>query len=216
MMLLNPYRFGGGAPPSNITLSLAMSGADGGTTFTDASANHFAVTANGGITTQTTGVPSGGSGGGATVFDGVNDNLSLPNNAAFNNFGTGDFLLSVEVYCTDISAERVIASCVTSWTGSLAYNLEIRSGGDVRFYAGDSAPLQIFSGAGGLAANTWQAVKVQRVSGTTTLTVDNVSLGTHSGSVAIANASQPAIGIFASDNSAPWQGYMRNFVITKG
>lgn len=220
MMILNPYRYGSGVtpPPSNVMLSLAMSGVDGGSSFPDTSANNFTVVASAGVRTKATGVPTGGSGGSAAYFDGTNTALlTLPNNAALNNFGTGDFSITAEVYCSDITAERTVCSCLTLWTNNVAYEFEIRAGGDLRFYAGDTVPMQIFGGAGSLTANTWHTVKVERISGVTTMKVDGSTVGTpHTGSVTISNDSTPNIGIFATDKSSPWLGYMRNFVITKG
>lgn len=198
---------------TNAVIRLPLTGSDGGTAFPDTSPNNFAVTGNGGITTMSTGVPGGGS---ATLFDGSNDWLVLPNNALLNNMGTADFAISVDVYPTDIANEHAILSCASSWTSAVAFLLEIRAGGDLRFYAGNNLPVAIVGGVGSLALNAWQTIRVERVSGVITLKVGASTIGTYTGAaVNIANGTQPKVGVLASDNSTPWQGYMRNLVITR-
>ncbi|HEU4376271.1 MAG TPA: putative Ig domain-containing protein [Telluria sp.] len=200
---------------SNVVLAVSMQGVEGGTTFVDTSSNNFAINAFGGIVTKTAGVPGGGS---ATYFNGTgNLALGLPLNAMLNNFGTGDYSISVEAYSTDTTVERTIFSNVVSWTSSVLCNLEVRASGDLRYYAGNSVPIAIIGGAGSFSANTWHTVKVARVSGVTTLTIDGTTVGSpHTGSVSLSSTEPDIVGTLTHDSTQQWKGYQRNLVITKG
>ena len=199
---------------SSVVLLLHMTGTNGSTSLPDSSSIKRSTIAYGNAAISTT---QSKWGGGSGAFDGSGDYILLPNDGGLNNFGTWDYTIEAWVRTTDNTREGVIISCASSWTSSTAYNLEIRSTGDLRYYAGNNAPIQIISGAGAISNNTWYHVAVSRVSGTTKLFINGVSVGTpHTGSVSIGNSSQPKIGIFAPDNSAGWNGYINDMRITNG
>lgn len=201
---------------SSTTLLCKFEGSDNSTTFTDLSTSNITLTAQSGAKILNTAPTKFG---GYLSLNGTSDYVSLSNNAAINNFGTGDYTIEAWVYCTDVAAERVIIGCYSAWTTSVAYLLEIRSSGDVRYYAGNSVPIQIFSGTGVLANNTWTHIAVSKSGGTTKLFVGGTSRGTpdttHSATT-ISNSSSPIIGKDPTVSSAYWKGNIDSIRITKG
>lgn len=201
---------------SNVSFLMLPQGANNSTSFADLSLNNLAITRYG-DTKIINPAPTGGPATSAAYFDGTNDYLTLPNNALVNNFGTGDFCIDGWILFTNVSNEFVIIDCGSSWTGSMAYLFEIRAGGDLRFYAGNSVPVSIASGTGVIVANTWHWVEVSRISGVVRMFVDGIKRGTdYTGSaVNISNNSTPFIGTFF-DGSSDLPGYIASLRITKG
>lgn len=87
---------GAGGDPyfANVSLLLHMDGSNGSTTFTDNSANNFAISAFGNAQISTTD-PKFGTG--SLTLDGTGDYLTTPANAAFA-LGTGDYTVECWVY----------------------------------------------------------------------------------------------------------------------
>ena len=151
----------------------------------------------------------------SVYFDGTGDYLTVQNTASVNNFGTGDFTIETWVRFNAVDSEQVIIACGSSWTANTAYLFEIRSTGDLRFYAGDAVPIFLTSG-NLLVANIWYHVAVARSSGSTKMFVNGTQVGsTHTGNVTISNASTPYIGCFW-DQTTPIAGYISNLRIVKG
>lgn len=99
--LLNPARFGSGAPTSDPnyasrSLGLHGNGTNGGVVFTDNSPTPKAATASGNVQTSTTQIKYGSA---AIKFDGTGDYLTFADHANFE-FGAGNFSLSTFVYLT--------------------------------------------------------------------------------------------------------------------
>lgn len=191
-------------------------GDNNSTAFVDGSNNKFAISNTGGvkIVKPLTNITVADSG---AYFSGGTSYLSLPANANVNDFGTGDFCIESWVRFSDVSNEYIIIDCGTSWPSSGAYSLEIRSGGDLRFWAGNNNPVAIASGTGAIVANKDHFVEVSRVNGVIKIFIDGVKKGTDytGNAVTVQSSAAPKIGIFR-DNTSPMNGYIMSMRISKG
>jgi len=146
--------------------------------------------------------------------------LDVAASTTFNEFLTGDFTVECWFYYTGaaFTSGPSLISVATTWSTSVAYQLEVRTGGAVYFAAGDSVPIVLTSSGGQLVSiNAWNHVAASRVSGVTTLYVNGASAATHAGSVSISKPSQlMRIGAFSSGGGQQWTGYISNARIVKG
>lgn len=198
---------------ANVSLLLPMNGANNGTVFTDYSPTPKTITRNGDTKTVTTQYKYYGSSG---YFDGSGDYLSLAAASSLNTFGTGDFTIESWVYLNSIGATRVIQSAYVTWSSAVTYYWDVSSTGIVRFYAGNSIPIQIAS-AVALTAAAWHHVAVVRSSGTTAIYLNGVQSGTtHTGSVNIASSATLRIGYETGGGTTYWLGNMQDTRNTPG
>ena len=194
------------------SLAVRANGTNGSTLITDEKGT--ALTLNGGIALSTAQKKFGLS---SVFFDGSTDYLRLPNDPKFNNFGTGDFTLETWIYVTNLSSHRAIFSCINGWPSTVAYQFEIRTNGDLRFFAGNNLTISIASGTGAIVANTWTHVAVSRKNGSTKMFINGIQYGsTHVGSVNINLATTCYIGFTGYYSEAMFIGYMDDLRITKG
>lgn len=194
------------------SLAVRANGTDGSTLITDEKGT--ALTLNGGIALSTAQKKFGLS---SVFFDGSNDYLQISSDPKFNNFGTGDFTIEMWVYPTNLSSDRALVSCINGWPSTVAYQFEIRTNGDLRFFAGNSLPISIASGTGAIVVNTWTHVAVSRKNGSTKMFINGTQYGsTHVGSVNINLATTCYIGFTGYYSEARFIGYMDDLRITKG
>lgn len=151
---------------ANVKLNCHMSGANGGTTFTDTSTGAKTITTNGNAQTSTAQARIGSSSG---LFDGTGDYLTVPDSADWD-FGTGDFSFEMQIRAANITARQVLLSnylnSTTGWT------LQINTTTNGRLHVnltGDGAEIDTGGGVGGaylpIQATTWIAIAVSRVGG---------------------------------------------------
>ena len=150
---------------------------------------------------------------GASFFD-------IAANTSFNEFGTGDFTVECWFNCVaaDFSSQTPsLISVSTTWSTSVAYQLEVRAGGVVHFFAGDSIPISLNSGATRVALHTWNHVAATRSSGSTRLFVNGANVAIHTGSVNISKPAQSMrIGQFTQGGTQFMTGYISNARVVKG
>jgi hypothetical protein len=150
---------------------------------------------------------------GASFFD-------IAANTSFNEFLTGDFTVECWFNCVaaDFSAQTPsLISVATTWSTSVAYQLEVRAGGVVHFFAGDSIPISLNSGATRVALHTWNHVAATRSSGSTRLFVNGANVAIHTGSVNISKPAQSMrIGQFTQGGTQFMTGYISNARVVKG
>jgi hypothetical protein len=138
----------------------------------------------------------------------------------FNEFLTGDFTVECWVYYTgtdSFSGNPTVLAVVATWSTAVSYEIEVQSGGVVRFAAGNSIPIDLrSSGAGLLTANRWYHVAAARASGVTRLFINGANVAAHSGSVSISQAAtNMRIGGFPGGGNR-WTGYVSDLRIVKG
>ena len=150
---------------------------------------------------------------GAVAFDGNGDYLSLASTSDFG-FGTGDFTVECFVYYNDTSL-------------SLDYIFDFRTVGDasearMALYptgAGSTLDLYVSGGnlisAGSFRISAWNHVAVVRNSGTTTLYLNGISIGSASDSTDYADAPLQ-IGQRQGYAAQSWYGQISNFRVIKG
>lgn len=153
-------------------------------------------------------------GTGSIAFDGVGDELTIPQNAVFQ-FGTGDFTIECWVYCTNLAGgtgqEMQLIDFRSSQVSEVRPTVAISGGAFIYFTAGAT---RISSGS--ISANTWYHFAVSRVSGITRMFVNGIKVGVDyvdSNSYLI---SAPIIGSAGSWISGyDFVGYMDDIRITK-
>jgi hypothetical protein len=171
-------------------------------TFLDSSTYTHAITRNGN-STQGTFSPYGGNW--SNYFDGTNDYLILPSNAAFG-FGTGDFTMECWIFPTSTKTDMRL------WEfGGNADNVDISitSTGTINYYNGSTSAL---SSAGVISFNSWSHIALVRSSGTVTVYVNGTSR--------VTQATTPNSGARAfylgGVTSTHFEGYISNMRIVKG
>lgn len=203
---------------SNVVLLLPMSGADGGTTFTDYSPTLKTVTRYGDAHTETDQSKFYGSSG---YFDGGGDYLSAPNSSDFN-FGTGDFTVEFWLYCPNTwsSNSHVIVGQKASDTsdgwviyrdGFTPNKLTARFG-----IAGGSNNLDLTT-ASNIPSQSWLHFALTRASSVSCWYINGVKDAETANSNNIQDTSALLkIGTADSWSNVYFKGYLQDLRITKG
>jgi len=171
---------------SNTVLLLHADGTEASTTFIDSSSGAKTVTAVGNAKIHTSKFSSQ-----AGFFDGTGDYLTVPDHADWD-FGTGDFCLE------GFFRFRAISQ-VYLFNRSAAANdcdIIINSSTNIGVYI--MGALVISATITALVTDTWYHIASVRNSGTVTLYVNGVSVGTVANSVNISSANLYAIGASAA------------------
>jgi hypothetical protein len=146
--------------------------------------------------------------------------LDVAASTTFNEFLTGDYTIECWFHYTGtaFTSGPCLISCTTSWTTSSAFDFEVRTGGIVYYFAGDTNQVQLVAGGGqAVSINTWNHAAVVRYSGVTTLYVNGANAAASSTSVSISKPSQlMRIGAFSQGGGQQWTGYISNARIVKG
>ena len=134
---------------SNVKLNCHMSGANGGTTFTDTSASAKTVTPNGNVQTSTAQARIGSS---SALFDGTGDYLTLADSADWDF--AGDFALEVQIR-PDVTTRLCVYSNYGSTTTGWTLQVNLTNAGRIHFnVSGDGSEIDS-DPYHPVAANTW-------------------------------------------------------------
>lgn len=150
------------APAGATVALLHFDGADGSTTFTDATGKTWTAAGNARIDTAESKF-----GGASGLFDGAGDHISTPSSADFA-YGTGDFTWELWVRLATTAGNQYILEHGSNG-GTLVYN------GGLKYYnttTGTGSVLYTANPA--LVAGTWHHIAAARGAGTTRLFVDGV------------------------------------------
>lgn len=140
---------------------------------------------------------------------------SSDNTANAYNFGTGDFTVEWWSRLDAISGANKVLVAFGNGSGAdhtpIVY---VDSSGIIRYYADGSA--KITSASSTIAATTWYAISVCRVSGSNRMFVNGTQVGsTYTDSTNISQSAGVWVGT-DKDNGAPVTGYIDELRITKG
>ena len=165
--------------------------------------------------------------GNSVLFNGINQYLSAPNNAAFQ-FGTGDFTIECWMNCnnfgttssynrvlcvgstfmlgTGTGAEFVIFASSSNTPGGITYNL-----------AGNTGNINptVTSSNSAMTTNRWYHLAMTRQSGTMSGFIDGVLLSSVTNTASISGTSGVSIGA-ALSTSSYFNGSISNVRILKG
>ena len=149
---------------------------------------------------------------GSTLFDGTNDNLSIPNIP----MGSGAYTIEMWFYPTTISNYVHLYDGRGGHSSSQhATLIQLTNTGTVRFY---STTFRI-SGSDTAAANTWNHVALEKVGNVNTLYLNGISQGTYDdgGTTYVGPANNVGrIGCDDNGGSNFFPGYISNFRMVVG
>ncbi|WP_101048668.1 LamG domain-containing protein [Macromonas nakdongensis] len=173
--LMNPFRFGGGAPAgdphfANVSLLLHMDGTNGSTTFTDSSPTPKTVTANGNAQISTAQSRFGGASG---LFDGAGDFLGYNGLA----LGTQDVTIEAWARFNSVSGVRPIASSRLNNGNSTAYWMLYVEDGILKFQTRVGTQY-IASSTASISTGVWYHLAATRTSGVLRVFVGGIVGGT--------------------------------------
>lgn len=191
---------------SAVSLLLPMDGADGSTTFTDASSSALAVTPTGNTQISTSQSKFGGASG---YFDSTTGSISFPSTAF--TLGTGDFTIECWIY-------------PLSWGTSPNQPVIVGSGNNgAVFYLSNTGKLWIgqygvsnyANSTASVPLNTWTHVAVSRSGTSVKLFINGVIDGTGSSSATLNGVATPKIGVDPSNSAQKFNGYIDDFRISR-
>lgn len=200
--LINPYAYGSAAASdphwANVVLLALMTGANGGTTFTDSKARHT-LTANGNAQTST--AQSIGSYGSSGLFDANGDWVEVTNNLTTDFFLQGSTAFTIEAWVrpANVAATMNVLGCRNIGSG-VGWNIDIFSNGTF-FLVGSTS---VGSPAGTVTAGAWQHLTANRTGGTDTLYHNGVCVAS-AAAITIQNHVTDGFRIGARTNNS---GYM--------
>ena len=151
-----------------------------------------------------------GSGSGSTLFDGVDDNLSIPSIV----IGTNNYTIEFWIYPTAISNYYHIYDGRGGSSGD-AILIQMTNTGTFRFY---SVSFRI-SGSAQISVNTWNHIALERVGNVNTLYVNGTSDGTYNDGGTSYVGPSNSVGRIGSDDAGSsnfFPGYISNFRIVVG
>ena len=182
-------------------------------TFLDGSTNNFTITRNGNTTQGTFSPFSVGAGEWSNYFDGVSENLSVANNAAFQ-FGTGDFTVEAWVYILAYTDYGVIVKCAAdnSWTAGWALTLGTVSVPEIQFFVNGNRAAQ----ASGPSPGSWNHVAVSRSGTSLRIFINGALIQTVTNSGTLVPTTALTIGADITNTNYEFNGYISNVRVVKG
>lgn len=153
---------------------------------------------------------------GSGYFDGSGDFLTVPADASFNNFGTGDFTVECWFNTSATTNQALVGTSVfnsSGWTVELSYS----GAGYVSFVP---APYQnrIETSSAVFKFNVWNHIAVTRNSGTITIWLNGSSVKTATYTSSISNSANLNIGQFGEGWDARYYftGHISNVRVVNG
>jgi hypothetical protein len=205
-----------------VTLLLNTSATNGAqnNTFLDSSTNNFSITRNG-DTTQGSFNPYMPSGYWSGYFDGTDDRLTAPNNAAFQ-FGTGAYTIESWVYLTALDTDAAVIFESGNATNGIGLFIAGSSNpiGARKVYVNRYGAGEVFATTNAcIVLNAWNHVAVVRSSTSsndTKIYVNGVLEGTGTDSNNWTVSTTPSIGGLISFSTYDVFGYLSNLRVVKG
>lgn len=214
-MIINPYRFSQGSgtdiPSANAAALLHMDGADGSTTFTDATGRTWATL--GAAQIDTAQFVFGGASG---LFDGTAATGIQSASDAAIRLGAGDFTIAWrERNIADNQFRTVYDHGYTSGDGILIQSLTDTGSNQLRHvvYMGGTATVTETSDP---SLNTWYHYELVRASGMLTLRRNGVSVGSGTSSTNVSSTAAVAIGRRGAVDQHRFAGWLDEFLVVKG
>lgn len=150
---------------------------------------------------------------GSGYFNGTTDYLTVPSNTAFG-MGTGDYTLDAWVYLIAASASNQMIIDFRSSTPATGQPVVyLNTSRQPIFYLEGSSNL--ITGSAALLLGAWYHIAVVKLSGTYTMYVNGISVGTAANSVSVPT-SGIKIGTDYTNIAAFFIGYISNLRIVKG
>lgn len=197
---------------SNVKLNCHMSGANGGTTFTDTSTGAKTVTANGNVQTSTAQARIGSS---SALFDGTGDFLTLADSADWDF--PGDFSIETQIR-TAATTRQILLSNYQGASNGVTLQISLTTSGRIHVnMSGDGSELDTGSGYTPISANTWAHVKVSRVGNLLILFVEGEAVHTATDSTSTTSTVGLYIGRLTTASTViDFNGYMQEVRVVKG
>lgn len=192
------------APPPPPIFNLPFEGTNGSTTFTDLTGRTWTRTGSPSISTAQ--AYSGSSSG---LF--VGDGNIVSNSNAGDAFGTGDFRIQIAYYPTNITGAKILLECRVSNDNEnvpVIYHV----GSDLYYYV---ALGNRISAAGAITINTWHLIELERVAGTTTMSVNGSPVGSPWADSTNYVNDRARIGSNRLNGGEWISGYVDAFLVTK-
>lgn len=146
--------------------NLPFEGANGSTTFTDLTGRTWS---RAGSPTISTAQAYAGTSSGLFVGDG---NI-VSNSNAGDAFGIGDFYIRIAYYPTNITGAKILLECRVS-NDNEAVPVIYHVGSDLYYYVSLANRI---TAPGSITINAWHLIELERVAGTTTLSVNGSPVG---------------------------------------
>lgn len=181
--------------------------------FTDSSVNGLTVTQVGGATISTAEKKFGS---GSAAFDGDGDYLTVPAGAALE-FGTGDWTVEFWTRVNSKQNSTFVGQLTAITGGNFYFNFGLLyEFGALRLFYGDGSVPGISIGlTDAITLDVWSHVALVRSSGTITVYIDGVSVGSQSAAGTMDGGLPVAIGGLPG-GVYPLDGYIDELRITKG
>lgn len=199
---------------SSVSLLLHCDGSNGSTTFSDNSPSPKTVTANGNAQVSTAQSKWGGA---SALFDGANDNLTVPNNAGFD-FGSGDFTIECWFRLSAASSDQALLEYRAS-SAARGWVFYVNSSNFPTLLCGDSntASWEVFlNSSTTVSADTWYHFAATRSGSTFRIFLDGTQVGSSTWAGTIdAGAATLYVGEGVG-GSLDFNGYIDDIRITKG
>lgn len=197
---------------TSVTLLAHFNGADGATTFTEATGK--TLTANGNAQLDTAQTRFGTA---SLLLDGASDFVSVPDDAGFN-LGSGDFTIEAWIRSNTLTGNHEVLSKRADSVDVASFLIH-QSGSALTFYAtSDGVTWDIANGVtiGTIAANTWYHVAIARKGNVWRTYLHGIQGGAFTNAAALHNdTTNLCIGANA-DGSNSFSGWIDEVRITKG
>lgn len=189
-----------------VVLGMHMDGADAGVTFTDVKGKTVSVFGNAQTKTATKKF-----GTASAYFDGTGDYLSTPTTTDLA-FGTGDYSIEAWVYLSTLGTERALLDTRAATTDTGLY-LYVSATNFPTLFGNNAA---IVTGSTALVASAWYHLAAVKVSGTVTLYLNGVSIGSAASAYTVTCPGSVVIGRKIGSTTNDWSGYLDDLRITRG